>query len=215
MAGRMAIAVLAGLTLSAQTPPPAQDTPPPPQDTPPIVVIAPDADIVVTGGRPAIRGGLWQFTRSATLLLGQGGSIRGFRFTTCLADGALEEALRGLAGERSAMPRGRICGRMRLTIRDARIAGGRTCINPSTEIGQAPRNSRMDVSGGYDARRLTLNFRSEDEARLEGLDRPTGQRWRAEAVRIGDCPAARRRDQRTAEEAVSRLFEAMVTPDAD
>jgi hypothetical protein len=210
MAGRAVIAVLAGLMLSAQIP-----TPPPSQDTPPIVVIGPDADIVVTGERPMIRGGLWQFTRSATLLLGQGSGIRGFRFTTCLADGALDETLRQLAGERSAMPRGRICGRMRLTIKDARITGGRTCINPSMEIGQAVRNSRMEVSGGYDARRLTVNFRSEDEVRLEGAGRPTGQRWRAEAVRIGDCPAERRRDQRTAEEAVNRLFEPMVMPDAD
>lgn len=220
MAGRGAIAALvAGMMLSAQTPPPVS----PPQDASPIVVVGPDADIVVIGGRPAIRGGLWQFTRSGTLELGRGNSGRGLRFTTCLADGTLVEALQTLAGERSAIPRSRICGALRLKVTEGRVTGTRSCMVPSLAIGTGAKGSRLDVSGRYDSRRLTINFLSEDE--FDGAERgggagwvpkrPTAQRWRAEAVRIGDCPASRRLDQRTTEEAVRRLFDPVVTPDAD
>lgn len=203
---------------------PAQRPSPPnpaPQGPPPIVVVGPEADIVVTGPHPMLRGGLWQFRRSPTLFLGGGGSSRGFGFTTCLADGALPATIRALAGERSAMPRNGICTRLRMTVADGRIAGWRSCTRPGLPTGEEASNSKLDLSGRYDSRRLTMVFRSEDE--FNGLERaagggwnprrPTAQRWQAEAVRIGDCPAARRLDQRTAEEAVRQLFHPRGSPE--
>jgi hypothetical protein len=222
MTGRMMIAMGAAGGLAAAMP--AGGLPAMPagqaaarQDPPPIVVVGPDADIVVTGPQPMLRGGLWRFRRAPTLMMGGGGSIRGFGFTTCLADGTLPATIRALAGERSAMPRGRICTSLRMTVADGRIAGRRSCTGPGGV------NSKLSLSGGYDSRRLTMVFRSDDE--FDGLERgggagwnprrQTGQRWQAEATRIGDCPATRRLDQRTAEEAVGRLFDAGVSPDDD
>jgi len=224
MAGRTIVAALAAAMLAggspAQRPSPRN---PAQQDPPPIVVVGPDADIVVTGPEPVLRGGLWRFRRSPTLMMGGGGSIRGFGFTTCLADGTLPATIRALAGERSAMPRGRICTSLRMTVADGRIAGHRSCTRPGGQIGAGASNSKLSLSGGYDSRRLTMVFRSDDE--FDGLEpgggagwnprRQTGQRWQAEATRIGDCPATRRLDQRTAEEAVGRLFDAGVSPDDD
>ncbi len=228
MAGKAIVAVLAGAVLadglSAGTAGQGrvgQETVR--QDPPPIVVVGPDADIVVTGPQPVLRGGLWQFRRSPTLFLGGGGSSRGFGFTTCLADGALPATIRALAGERSAMPRNGICTSLRLTVAEGRIAGRRSCTRPSMQIGIDASNSKLALSGGYDSRRLTIVFRSEDE--FNGMERSsgagwnpkrqTGQRWQAIATRIGDCPATRRLDQRTAEEAVRRLFDPFASPDGD
>ena len=91
------------------------------------------------------------------------------------------------------------------------------------QIGTDASNSKLALSGGYDSRRLTIVFRSEDE--FNGMERgggagwnpkrQTGQRWQAIATRIGDCPATRRLDQRTAEEAVRRLFDPFASPDGD
>ena len=194
-----------------------------PQDPPPIVVVGPDADIVVTGPQPMLRGGLWQFRRSPTMLMGGGGSIRGFGFTTCLADDTLLATIRGMAGERSALPRNGICTSLKLTVADGRIAGRRSCTRPGLAIGADPASSRLDVSGRYDSRQLTIVFRAEDQ--FNGMEqgggagwnpkRPTGQRWQATATRIGDCPLARRLDQRTADEVVTRLFTPLVSPDGD
>jgi hypothetical protein len=222
MTGRTILAALAGAILAGGSP--AQDAAMPtsvPQDPPPIVVVGPDADIVVTGPQPMLRGGLWQFRRSPTLFLGGGGSSRGFGFTTCLADGTLPATIRALAGERSTMPRGGICTALRLTVADGRIAGRRSCTHPGLRIGTSASNSKLDLSGRYDSRRMTMVFRSEDE--FDGMERgggagwnprrQTGQRWQAEAVRIGDCPAARRLDQRSAEEAIGQLFDARASPD--
>lgn len=221
MAGRAIIAVLAGAVLTGGLSAGTAGQGTARQDPPPIVVIGPDADIVVTGPQPMLRGGLWQFRRSPTLFLGGAGSSRGFGFTTCLADDALPATIRALAGERSAMPRNGICTSLRLTVAEGRIAGRRSCTRPSMQIGTDASNSKLALSGGYDSRRLTIVFRSEDE--FNGMERgggwnpkrQTGQRWQAIATRIGDCPAARRLDQRTAEEAVRRLFDPLASPDGD
>lgn len=220
MAAKTIVAVLAGAVLAG---PGSAGQETVRQDPPPIVVVGPDADIVVTGPQPMLRGGLWQFRRSPTLFLGGGGSSRGFGFTTCLADGALPATIRALAGERSAMPRHGICTSLRLTVAEGRIAGRRSCTRPGMQIGTDASNSKLALSGGYDSRRLTIVFRSEDE--FNGMERSsgagwnpkrqTGQRWQAVATRIGDCPAARRLDQRTAEEAVRRLFDPFASPDGD
>ncbi len=121
------------------------------------------------------------------------------------------------------MPRGRICTSLRLTVADGRIAGHRSCTIPGGQIGVGASNGKLSLSGGYDSRRLTMMFRSDDE--FDGIERgggagwnpkrQTGQRWQAEATRIGDCPATRRLDQRTAEEAVGRLFDPGASPDDD
>lgn len=194
-----------------------------PQDPPPIVVVGPDADIVVIGPQPMLRGGLWQIRRSPTMLMGGGGSIRGFGFTTCLPDDTLLATIRGLAGDRSVMLRNGICTSLKLTVADGRITGRRSCTKPSLQIGVDAATSILNVSGRYDSRRLTIMFYSEDQ--FNGMERgggagwnpqrPTGQRWQATATRIGDCPLARRLDQRTAAEVVTRLFSPFVSPDDD
>ncbi|KQU53074.1 hypothetical protein ASG67_09535 [Sphingomonas sp. Leaf339] len=209
----VAVAVMAGafgLSVAHSTPL-AQASEPASQDKP-IVVIGPDQpDIIVTGERPAIRGGLWKFTRSATM----GNGSRSFRFAVCLPDSALEAALRAMAGEQSAMPRAIRCSSLRLKVADGRIRGGRSCLRPVSQPGAKPGNSKLDVSGRYDAKRLTINFLSDDL--FDGMqrgggpgwnpDRPQSQRWQVEATRTGDCPAERRLDQRTLEEVVFRLFD--------
>lgn len=214
---RAAVAIMAGafgLSVAHSTPLP-QASDPALQDKP-IVVIGPEqSDIVVTGEQPAIRGGLWQFSRSGTLRYGRGDSSRPFRFTVCLPDGALEAALRSVAGEQSTMPRAIRCNSLRLKVANGRVSGGRSCLRPVQKPGAKPGNSRLDLSGRYDAKRLTINLLSED--RFDGMEqgggpgwnpaRPQGQRWQVEATRNGDCPAERRLDQRTLEEAVFRLFD--------
>jgi len=183
---------------------------PPPQE-PPIIVVGPDADIVVTGPRPVMRGGLWEFHR-----VGPGGpGTRPFHFTTCLPGGELESALRNLAGERSMLPRRRHCGNWRMTVGAGRIAGNRTCMESFAQIGKEPQKSRMRLSGQYDARHLTVMVFSDDQ--YNGLERgggsgwnparPTYQDWRIDAARVADCPLERRRDQRTLDEAIFRLFD--------
>jgi len=193
------------------------------QNTPPIVVIGPDADITVTGSRPVIRGGLWRFRRSGMIMVGGSGSIRGLGFTTCLADGTLEETLHSLAGDRSVMPRDRICTSLSMKVGNGRVTGYRSCTSPSTRIGVGAVNSKLDLSGRYDSKVLTINFLSEDETpgveRSSGPGwnpaRQTGQRWRVEANREADCPVRRQLDQRNLEEAILRLFHPFVAPNND
>ncbi|WP_156460916.1 hypothetical protein [Sphingomonas sp. Leaf339] len=217
------IVIAGGLGLSVlHAMPPPQAAEALPQDTPPIVVIGPDADIVITGSKPQLRGGLWRFRRSPTLVYG-GGSIRGFAFTTCLEDGALEQSLHKLAGDQSALPRGMICTRLKLKIEDGKIAGRRSCTTPSTMIGMDAINSRLDLSGRYNSKILNMNYLSEswggsiDRGGGSGWNpaRQSAQRWRVEATRIAECPVQRRLDQRTLEEAITRLFSANVNPDND
>lgn len=210
---RLAIAITAGafgLSVAHSTPLPQASDPASPDK--PIVVIGPEQpDIIVTGERPAIRGGLWKFTRSATM----GGNSPWFRFTVCLPDNARESALRAMAGEQSAMPRAIRCSSLRLKVADGRIRGGRSCLRPVSKPGAKPSNSKLDVSGRYDAKRLSINFLSDNL--FDGMqrgggpgwnpDRPQSQRWQVEATRSGDCPAERRLDQRTFEETVFRLFD--------
>ena len=197
------------------------------QNPPPIVVIGPDADIVVTGPHPVIRGGLWEFTRSGTIrqgLPGPGRTTLPFRFSVCLPDATLENTLRSAAGEQSPAPhRNNRCGALRMTAGKGRITGQRSCIRPLVRGDLKPGSSKLDISGRYDTKTLTINYLAEDV--FEGIERvggpgwdpqrPQSQRWRVTASRAGDCPAQPRVDQRTPQQAVVRLFDPSVVTEED
>lgn len=204
--------------------PPSQVTGIAQQDPPPIVVVGPEADINVTGPSPILRGGLWEFTRSGTLRQGGQGLTTPFRFSVCLPDGTLETTLRSAAGEVSPVPHSNNrCGALRMKIGKGRITGQRSCIRPLDNGILKPGSSKLDLSGHYDAKTLTINYLAEDV--FEGNERgggpgwnpqrPESQRWRVMASRVGDCPAQPRLDQSTPEQAVVRLFDPSVNREED
>ncbi len=198
--------------------PPPPDLSPSPQDRPPpspdtgsdIVVRGAAPDIVVVGNVPSLRGGLWQFRRSATLVLGGGGGSRPVRFTQCLPDGTVEAMLRRSAGESNllvGMLTRTQCGRLRTKMADGRIDASRSCISAQTQ-------RRLEMTGRYDQRRLILNYHVEQDQ--DGVERgggagwnpqrPVGYRWQVTATRIGECPLVERRDEVDANEAILALF---------
>lgn len=182
-----------------------------------IVVVGPriEDDIVVTGDRPTIRGGLWRFRRSGTMNYGavsgrfSGQTSLPFSFTSCLPDGTLEATLRRASGERSSLLSTSRCNDLDLTVAKGRIAGRRIC-----SVGPAGVRSTTDISGRYDKRELSLMFAREElhdghqQNGGEGWvpERPKGNRWRVVAIREGDCPASPVKNQRNAEEIVPLLF---------
>ena len=182
-----------------------------------ILVIGPrqEDDIVVTGARPVIRGGLWRFRRSGTMNYGgttgrfsQSTSLP-FSFLTCLPDGELEAALRRASGEGSSLMSDARCNDLRLTVGKGRVAGKRICT-----AGRAGQRATTDISGRYDTRQLAIMFATEElhDGHERGggpgwnPERPKGYRWQAVAVREGDCPGSPVRNQRNAEELVPLLF---------
>jgi len=181
-----------------------------PADTQEIVVTG-TPDIVVTAAGPQLRGGLWEFKRSTTLILGGRGIIRPIRFTQCLPPGGLEERLRRAAGDGISMPRADRCSGMHAKIGDGRIDGTQTCMRAAPGKSSS---SRLALSGQYDARQLTLNFAVEVES--DAVDRgspggwnparPLGFRWRVTATRMGECPVRPERMQVTEVEAITRMF---------
>ncbi len=198
--------------------PPPPDLPPVAQSTPPmsnsggwdIVVRGAPADIVVVGNIPSLRGGLWQFRRSATLALAGGGGARPVRFTQCLPDGTIEATLRRAAGEGNMMTgllAGAQCGRLRTKMAHGRIDASRSCINARTQ-------RRLEMTGHYDKRQLTLNYVIEQDQ--DGPERgggagwnparQVGYRWQVSATRIGECPVKERRDEVNMNEAILALF---------
>ncbi len=186
-----------------------------PADTPEIVVTG-APDIIVTAAGPQLRGGLWEFKRSATLILGGRGITPPIRFTQCLPPGGLEQRLRRAAGDGIPMPRRDRCSGMRPKIGDGRIDGTQICMRVTPMPGEpaASSSSRLVLSGRYDARQLTLNFAVEtqddavDRAGGGGWNpaRPLGYRWRVTATRTGECPVRPERLQVTEVEAITRLF---------
>jgi len=182
-----------------------------------ILVIGPrqEDDIVVTGARPVIRGGLWRFRRSGTLNYGEDNhrfsqtTSLPFSFTTCLPGGELEDALRRASGERSSLLSPDRCNDLTLTVGKGRVAGKRLCT-----VGRGALRITTDISGRYDNRQLSITFAAEqlhDGNEPNGApgwnpQRPKGYRWRAVAVREGDCPASPVRNQRNLEELVPLLF---------
>lgn len=190
--------------------PSPKDRPPPPDTGSDIVVRGAAPDIVVVGNVPSLRAGLWQFRRSATLVLGGGGVSKPVRFTQCLPDGTVEAMLRRSAGEGNMLV-GLLnrtqCGRLRSKMADGRIAASRSCISAQTQ-------HRLEMTGRYDQRRLTLNYHVEKDQ--DGVERgsgagwnpqrPVGYRWQVTGSRIGECPLAERRDQVDANEAILALF---------
>ncbi len=199
---------------------PAPASTPNPRATPQddgILVLGPrqEDDIVVTGARPFIRGGLWRFRRSGTMNYGvtpgrfsQATSLP-FSFLTCLPDGELEAALRRASGEGSSLMSDARCNDLRLTVGKGRVAGKRICT-----AGRAGQRVATDISGRYDTRQLAITFAAE--ALHDGYERgggpdwnperAKGYRWQAVAVREGDCPQSPVRNQRNAEEVVPLLF---------
>lgn len=182
-----------------------------------ILVIGPrqEDDIVVTGDRPVIRGGLWRFRRSGTMNYGastgrfsQSTSLP-FSFRTCLPDGELEAALRRASGEDSSLLSDTRCNDLKLTVGKGRVAGKRVCSG-----GRGASRATTDISGRYDNRQLTITFAAEQlhdghepgEGPGWNPERPKGYRWQAVAMREGDCPAVPVRNQRNAEELVPLLF---------
>lgn len=188
--------------------PDARPTPAPvptqrPADTPEIVVTG-APDIIVTAAGPQLRGGLWEFKRSATLILGGGGVTRPIRFTQCLPPGGLEQRLRRAAGDGIPMPRADRCGGMRPKIGDGRIDGRQSCMRASP---RGSGSSQLTLSGRYDAKQLILNFAVEAESdAVDRVTRPVGYRWRVTATRLGECPVRPERMQVTEVEAITRLF---------
>lgn len=186
---------------AAQTPVPIPTQRP--ADTPEIVVTG-TPDIVVTAAGPQLRGGLWQFKRSATLVYGGGGVGDPIRFTQCLPPGGLEERLRRAAGDGIPMPRRDRCSGMRPKIGGGRIDGRQNCMRAS------PRGSgsaQLTLSGRYDAKQLILNFAVEAQSdAVDVVTRPVGYRWRVTATRLGECPVRPERMQVTEVEAITRLF---------
>ncbi len=218
-----AIVILAGALVVGITGVAAQQQPAPPAARPAepqgdgIVVVGPriDDDIVVTGDRPAIRGGLWRFRRSGTMNFGetngrfaQSTSLP-FSFMTCLPDGTLEATLRRASGEQSSLLTGTRCNDLDLSVTGGRIKGRRIC----TTIPGGVR-ATTDIAGRYDKRHMSLMFAVEqlhDGHQRDGgegwdPERPKGHRWQAVAVREGDCPASPVRNQRNAQEVVPLLF---------
>jgi hypothetical protein len=172
-------------------------------------------DIIVTGTRPVLRGGLWRFRRSGTLNYGapngrfsQASSLP-FAFRTCLPDGELEKALRRASGEESSLLHNARCNDLTLTVGKGRIAGKRSC-----SAGRGALRVTTDISGRYDNRQMTIMFAAEElhNGHEPGggpgwnPERPKGYRWQAVAIREGDCPATPVLNQRTAEELVPLLF---------
>ncbi|WP_230770047.1 hypothetical protein [Sphingomonas sp. Leaf4] len=197
------------------TPPPTPRAP----DGPDIVVTGEQPDIVVTGNAPTMRGGLWRFRRSATLLLGGGGvGAQPMNFTQCLPSGAIEAMLRRAASETSPMPMGDHCNRMRLAFDNGRIDGRRSCSNsrpPASALATSSSStSSLTLTGQYDERRIRLVYMVEMEQ--TGVDRgggpgwnparQAGARWQITATREGECPSRERRDQIDVNEAAQALF---------
>lgn len=188
---------------------PAMPRPTPVPDGPDIVVTGEQPDIVVTGNAPMMRGGLWRFRRSATLMLGGGGVVgRPMTFTQCLPPGAIEMMMRRAAREGSAMPTSDHCNRMTLTIANGRIDGRRSCISRTA-------TSRMTLTGQYDEHRLRLSYAVETDqsgpARVAAGSawnpgRPGGSRWQVTTTRAGECPVRRRRDEIDVNETTPALF---------
>ena len=204
-----------GARLAAAPPAPPQRAP----DGPDIVVTGEQPDIVVTGNAPTMRGGLWRFRRSATLLLGGGGiGAQPMNFTQCLPAGAIEAMLRRAASETSPMPMGDHCNRMKLVFGNGRIDGRRSCSNsrppPNALATSSSSTSRLTLTGQYDQRRIRLIYAVEmDQTGVDrggGLGwnpaRQSGARWQITATREGECPLRERRDQIDVNEAVQALF---------
>lgn len=181
-----------------------------------VVVTAPRQpdDIVVLGRSPMLRGGLWRFDRSATLMMGSGGLGRSIGYSICLEDGALEQLLRDAAESHAFQAGSRICNRLSVRFAAGRLDGRRSCTNAAT----LP--SRLSVSGHYDGQTMTINYLEEQDH--DGLEqgggagwnprRPTAQRWQVVAHRQGACPAQSQPDQRLGWELASLLF-SNVPPD--
>lgn len=220
------IAVAAiGLTAAQQRPAP----PVPPQGSDDTVVTGQrdEAGIDLSGPVPKLRGGLWEFHRTATMMTGTpsnvprerfvgaddpAGSPRQFR--TCLDDDDLAGALRRMAGERSNLPDLMHCGRLQLSVKDGRISGRRICTLSSFTIGRSHSGLSMDIGGAYDARTLRMNMAGEEETDglTEGttsVPRPANWRWRVTASRVGACPQDRK-GLRRAEDVADLIFTPVV-----
>jgi len=225
-------------TLAAAAPPPAprpsapaaQAAPTRPVPTPApataqagdvVVTARPETDSVVVVGRtPMVRGGLWRFERSATLMMGTpaaGGLSddsrisRSIAYSVCLQDGELEQLMReaaafqarlGSAGGTGML----VCNRLSFRFRPGRLDGHRSCFRNAT----LP--TRLSMNGRFDARGLTINYLEEQDydglSRASGpnLSSPTSQRWRVTASRQDVCPAKPRSDQRLPWELGGLLF---------
>ncbi|MEP9401669.1 hypothetical protein [Sphingomonas sp. VNH70] len=210
-----------GARIAAVPPPPPAARPQrsAPTDSDIVVTAQIEPDIVVTGDRPTMRGGLWQFNRTATMSFG-GGPVAGrLNFTQCLPPGAIEAMLRRASGEGMLAPASARCSRMTMKFGDGRLSGSRICTRSGLDpnnIGMTEATSdRLDLSGRYDARSLSLTYIVEQDhdgiergggAGWSGGKRQVGYRWLVTAKRIGECPLKERRDQVDALEAVSALF---------
>lgn len=199
-----------------------------PSATPPqsgqVVVTAPDdSGIDTSGPAPTLRGGVWRFERSATLVSGQPvnravqripsvGSTGGrhFAFATCLPDDSLEGALQRLAGDRSPLPNPTVhCGRLRMKAAAGEISGRRSCQLVSQAIGRSHSTLSLRLSGRYDKRDMKMNINGEEQtdglADSRSVPRPATYRWQVKAHRIGDCAGAKE-TLRSLDEAADLLF---------
>ena len=170
-------------------------------------------DIVVRGQRSTMRGGLWCFSRSGAVGMGEASGSGGlpFRFDVCLPDGEIALTLRRLAGFQSNLPRPWRCGSLRTAINDGRITGSRACTGTGAAMAGIRANTTM--SGRLTPRQMTVDLLHEEDRGLERgglaavLKRPPAFRWRVLANRVDACPLRRTLDQRSLDEAVDLLFD--------